>query len=86
MDTPSHESSKSFVEPEQQQSVQVFSKRDESAATLEETYPPVWRQWLILLTLNLAMLIDVVSGSALFVVISDTARDLGLAGGDISWM
>jgi hypothetical protein len=32
------------------------------------------------------MLIDVVSGSALFVVVSDTARDIGVAGADLSWM
>lgn len=50
------------------------------------TYPSVTRQWSTLLVLNLAMMIDVVSGSALFVVVTHTAGDLGLAGPDATWM
>lgn len=50
------------------------------------TYPSVMRQWSTLLVLNLAMMIDVVSGSALFVVVTHTAGDLGLAGPDATWM
>lgn len=49
-------------------------------------YPPVWRQYAILLTLNLAMFVDVISTSALNVILPQVARDLDLAGGDISWM
>jgi hypothetical protein len=49
-------------------------------------YPSVTRQWSTLLVLNLAMMIDVVSGSALFVVVTHTAGDLGLAGPDATWM
>jgi hypothetical protein len=49
-------------------------------------YPSVARQWSTLLVLNLAMMIDVVSGSALFVVVTHTAGDLGLAGPDATWM
>lgn len=50
------------------------------------TYPSVTRQWSTLLVLNLAMMIDVVSGSALFVVVTHTAGDLGLSGPDATWM
>jgi hypothetical protein len=49
-------------------------------------YPSVTRQWSTLLVLNLAMMIDVVSGSALFVVVTHTAGDLGLSGPDATWM
>jgi hypothetical protein len=87
MDTPAHDSSKSFIDPvapEQEKDLSYSRERDESPR--DETYPPAWGRWLILFTLNLAMLIDVVSGSALFVVVSDTARDIGVAGADLSWM
>jgi hypothetical protein len=49
-------------------------------------YPPLWRQLLILITVNLAMFIDVISGSALFVIVSHVAKDLDVQGSDISWM
>lgn len=59
---------------------------DLSEKIVEELYPSTWKQYTILLTLNLAMFVDVVSGSALNVVLPHVAKDLGLAGGDISWM
>lgn len=49
-------------------------------------YPSVARQWSTLLVLNLAMMIDVVSSSALFVVVTQTASDLSLSGPDTTWM
>lgn len=88
-------------EQQQQHLVQLFStfpsskqpepEKDGFTIMEEEmdetlTYSPTWEQYLILLTLNLAIFIDVVSGSALFVVVSQTARDLNLSGGNISWM
>lgn len=51
-----------------------------------ETYPPPWKRWVILIDLSFAQAIDVMSSSALFVILTPTARDLNIAGGDISWM
>ena len=56
------------------------------ASTQQPVYPSVARQWSTLLVLNLAMMIDVVSGSALFVVVTHTASDLSLSGPDTTWM
>jgi len=49
-------------------------------------YPSVWRQYTILLTLNLAVMIDVVSATALFVIVSNISGDLNLNGPDATWM
>lgn len=51
-----------------------------------DVYPPLWKQALILFTLDLAIFIDVVSSAALFVVITQTAKDIGLSGPETSWM
>jgi hypothetical protein len=93
MDTPDRRSSKTFADandPEKSLNELVLTssstKETDESVSLEPTYPPLWKQWLILLTMSLAVLIDVMSGSALFVVLDDTARDLSLSGASISWM
>lgn len=93
MDTPDRRSSQTFADandPEKSLNdipltLSSMKETDESQP-LEPIYPAVWKQWVILLTLSLAVLIDVMSGSALFVVLDDTARDLSLSGAEVSWM
>jgi hypothetical protein len=63
-----------------------FHAPSEAPPTPPSKYPSTTRQYIILLTLNLAMMIDVVSGSALFVVVGHVSKDLGLSGSDATWM
>jgi hypothetical protein len=57
--------------------------KDEEDDTI---YPSVLRQYTILLTLNLAVMIDVVSAAALFVIVSNVGAELNLSGPDATWM
>ncbi|KAH6904497.1 major facilitator superfamily domain-containing protein [Coprinopsis sp. MPI-PUGE-AT-0042] len=93
MDTPDRRSSRTFADandPEKSLNdlplTPSYTKETEESQPLEQTYPAVWKQWLILLTMSLAVLIDVMSGSALFVVLAETARDISLSGAEVSWI
>lgn len=96
MDTPSKDSIKTEPGPEipltvsQLDTQPPFKHEHENAAVEEldlvEVYPSIPKQWAILAALSMAQAIDVMSASALFVILTPTARDLGIAGGDISWM
>ena len=60
-----------------------FRTKEEEDDTI---YPSVLKQYTILLTLNLAVMIDVVSAAALFVIVSNVGAELNLSGPDATWM
>ncbi|KAH6904499.1 major facilitator superfamily domain-containing protein [Coprinopsis sp. MPI-PUGE-AT-0042] len=95
MDTPDRRSSRAFADandPEQTLNdlplASSYTKPEETDESQppEPTYPPVWKQWLILMTTSLAVLVDVMTGSALFVVLGHIARDIDLSGAEGSWI
>jgi hypothetical protein len=47
---------------------------------------PYKNRWWALFALSLAVTVDVITGSALFIVATQAARDLGLEGADATWM
>ncbi|KAH6913586.1 major facilitator superfamily domain-containing protein [Coprinopsis sp. MPI-PUGE-AT-0042] len=87
MDTPDGQSSRAFAHANNpEKPLNDLSSTSDESQPLEPTYPAVWKRWLILLTMSVAVLIDVMTGAALFVLLVSTARDINLSSAETSWI